>query len=236
MQEPRKKLNAVELTPYITGGAQEKPAGNPGEDQGYTREIIRYYTLEIVIIACLVAIIVSTTTYILTAPIQTDTDVLLYMISMLLAPSAYVLLLLHAFILYIIYRDERTSTSFTLDLTYFMYALIAGGTLYALWVLYATFSISTQLFTPGWNIAVLLLFIEVGLALSLATSATKKMLPKVFPHFVTEPKKKKKIKQILTKKRIKVRKKTLWAHPRILRYRPNISLWEDQECFVKYHM
>ena len=224
MHQPTDTLN----TPY---NIPEKTEEHTPIENEYTKELQRYYMIETFAIACLVAIAIATTSYVLTIKVMTTVDATIYMISLLISPSAYFLLVIHIYTMITNYMKEKKSTSLTLDLTYFCYILLAGGTILSLYYLYTKYNISSKLYTPGWNIAVLLLFAEVILVFYFSYVFTKKILAKKFPHFVSEPKKRKK-----KKTQLKPQKKHIPQNhfTTALKNRADISLWQDHECFIKY--
>jgi hypothetical protein len=197
----------------------------------YTKELQRYYMVETFFIACLVAIAIATTSYIFTIKVTTTVDATIYMISLLISPSAYFLLFIHIYTMITNYVKEKKSTSLTLDITYFTYIVLAGGTILSLYYLYTKYDISSKLYTPGWNTAVLLLFAEVILVFYFSYIVTKKILTKKFPHFISETKKRKKKKTLVEpqKKHIPQNHFTF-----MLSNRADISLWQDHESFIKY--
>ncbi|MCX6664627.1 MAG: hypothetical protein NT038_00980 [Euryarchaeota archaeon] len=215
-------------TPYAIPEKTEE--NNPIENE-YTKELQLYYMIETLAIACLVAIAIATTSYILTIKVMTTVDATIYMLSLLISPSAYFLLTIHIYTMITNYIREKKSTSLTLDITYFSYILLAGGTILSLYYLYTKYNIVSKLFTPGWNTAVLLLFAEVILVFYFSYIITKKILAKKFPHFVSEPKKRKKKKTQLKPQRKHIPQNHFTT---AIKHRADISLWQDHECFTKY--
>jgi len=196
------------------------------EEEKYVSEIKKYYAIEAMVIVLLTAIAISTFLYLIDAVVVTDMDRLYYMFSILICPSAFFLLFLHAWALYRSITTGKESMPFILDSIYLIFVPMAFLLMYILNYIYQVFDIKATFLTSGWIAAAVLLFVEVGIAFFLSAHIIERKLSEIFPHIFQEDKTKKKeeikIKKEKPKKQITLKKK------------PDYSIWENENFFVKY--
>jgi len=226
MQEKQPDQNKVEDKIKDLVKEIEKTKEELNEEEEYVSEIRKYYAIEVMIIVLLTAIAVSTFLYLIDAVVITDMDLLYYMFSILICPSAIFLLFLHAWALYRSITTGKESTPFILDSIYLIFVPLAFLLMYTLNYIYQIFDIRANFLTPSWTVAAVLLFLEVVIAFFLSAYIIARKLSEIFPHIFPEYKTKKKeevkVKKEKTKKRIRLRKE------------PDHSIWENEKFFVKY--
>jgi hypothetical protein len=201
--------------------------------QHYLKEIKIYHCLDVLIFAGLVAVALQTCTYLLYGPILTDFDKALYMFSLLVGPSAFFLFLLHLYDLYGFLKKGEKSIPLTLDFTYFIYFSMSFVTMIGLHLYYQQHNISPGVLTPGWTIAVFLLFGQVLLALFCATYVVTIFISRKLPHFFEHPKNKRH-KRPLPLQRHFVKQLIKPKQMYYFRKKPDVSLWQNEEYFVRY--
>jgi len=228
MQENKADPNTLENKIHDLTTEMEKTKEALEEDKEYISEIKKYYAIDIIIIVLLTAIVASTFLYIINAEVITDMDLLYYMFSMLICPSAFLLLFLHVWAVYKTITTEKESVPFVLDFMYLIYVPLAFFAMFTLNYFYRGLEIPYNFLTPGWIAAAMLLLVEVVIAFFLSARIVAKKLSEIFPHLVPSEEttktdeKQVKIKKQKLKKRIKIKKKQ------------DLSIWETQDCFVKY--
>ncbi len=204
----------------------EKTKEELEEEEEYVSEIKKYYALEAIVIVLLTAIAVATFLYLIDAVVVTDMDLLYYMFSMLICPSACFLLFLHAWALYRSITTGKESMPFILDSIYLIFVPLAFLLMYILNYVYQIFDIKASFLTTGWIVAAILLFAEVAIAFFLSAHIITRKLSEIFPHIFpgdkTKKKEETKVKEEKPKKRISLRSKK------------DYSIWEDEKSFVKY--
>jgi len=151
------------------------------------------------------------------------------MFSLLIGPSAFFLLLLHLYELYGVVKRGEKSIPLTLDLMYFIYLVIALTTMIGLNSYYQQYNISQKFLTSGWSFAIVLLCIEVLIALLLAKYVVTVFITKKLPHFFEHPTKERQIKP-LPVQRYMIKSKQIYY----FRKKPNVTLWQNEESFVRY--
>lgn len=199
----------------------------------YLREIKIYHCFDVLILMGLVAVVLQTCTYLLYGPILTDLDKTFYMFSLLVAPSAFFLFLLHLYELYGFLKKGEKSIPFSLDLTFFMYLVLSFVTMIGLSLHYQQHNISQGFLAPGWNIAVALLFGLVFFSLICAKYLVTLFVSKKLPHFfVHHPKERQKRPLLLQRYILKSSLKPKQIY--YFRKKPDVSLWQNEEYFVRY--
>ncbi len=193
----------------------------------YIKEIQIHYCIDALILAGLVAVVFQTFSYAMHGTILSDLDAILYMFSLLVGPSALFLLLLHFYQIYGIVRRGEKSIPLTLDLMYFIYLAVAFATMIGLHTYYQRHDISTKFLTQGWSIAVLVLSAEVLVALLLAKYMVTMLVSPHLPHFFDHQPRKRKIK-VFVERSLKPK------HVYYFRKKPDVSSWENEECFIRY--
>ncbi|MDH7516780.1 MAG: hypothetical protein QHH19_00255 [Candidatus Thermoplasmatota archaeon] len=224
MQEKQPEQNTVDNK--IQGLIKEKEKTKEKLTEEDVSEIKKYYSLEAMIIVLLTTIAVSTFLYLIDAVVLTDMDLLYYMFSMLICPSAFFLLFLHAWALFRSITTGKESKPFILDSIYLIFVPLAFLLMYTLNYVYQIFDVKANFLTPGWVVAAILLFVEVIIAFFLSAHIIARKLSEIFPLIFPEDKTKKKTE-------IKIRKEK--PKKRIsLRSKPDYSIWENEKFFVKY--
>ena len=197
------------------------------ETQLYIRELHLQYGLNALFVAGLVAVVFQTFSYLFFGVPATDLGIMLYKFSLLIGPSACFLLLLHLYELYGMIRQGEKSIPLTLDLMYFLYIGIAFVTMVGAQWYYQRHLISSTFLTTGWYVVVTLLCLEVLVALLLAKYLITKGIAQRLPHFFEQPGSE--------------HHNTTHLHPHLttprqmyyFRKKPNMTLWEHDDCFVQ---
>jgi hypothetical protein len=195
----------------------------------YIKEIQIQHSIDALILAGLVAVVFQTFSYLIYGTILTDLDTILYMFSLLIGPSAFFLLLLHLYELYGVVKRGEKSIPLTLDLMYFIYLIIAFATMIGLNSYYQQHGITPKFLTSGWNLAVALLCVEVLIALLIAKYIVTIFITKKLPHFFEHPPKERRTKQ-LPVQRLVIKPKQIYY----FREKPDVTLWQNEESFVRY--
>jgi len=206
MQEKQPDQNTVDNKIQGLIKEIEKTKEELNEEEQYVSEIRKYYAVEAMIIVLLTAIGISTFLYLIDANVVTDMDLLYYMFSMLICPSAFFLLFLHAWALYRSITTGKESMPFILDSVYLIFVPLSFLLMYALNYIYQSFGIRANFLAPGWVAAAILLFLEVVVSFFLSARIIARKLSEIFPRIFPESKTKKKeeikVKKDKTKKRI----------------------------------
>jgi hypothetical protein len=210
-------------------GDFEKTAQQLQDTQEYIKEIQIQHCIDALILAGLFVVVFQTLSYLLYGSILSDLDVTLYMFSLLIGPSAFFLLLLHLYELYGIVKRGEKSIPLTLDLMYFIYLAIALVTMIELNSYYQQHNISQKFLSAGWGVGAGLLCIEVLLALLCAKYIVTIFVTKKLPHFFEHPQKVRRIKPLPIQRHI-IKPKQIYY----FRKKPDNSLWEKEEYFIKY--
>lgn len=201
--------------------------------QQYLKEITLQHCFVALILAGLVAVFLLTFSYLLNGPIQTELQKTLYMYCLLIGPSAFFLFLLHLYELYGFVKRGEKSIPLTLDLTYFLFIGFSFVTLVGLRLYYDQHQISQKFLTPGWMIGVVLICGEVLLALLCAKYLVSLFISRKIPHFFEQ-------QQKTPRKKPHVHQRSVFKpvfRPNQVYYfkkKPDISLWENEEFFIKY--
>jgi hypothetical protein len=186
------------------------------------------YVLGAVVLACLVAVAVLTFSYLAHGSVASQFDALMFMFSLLVGPSALFLLFLHFFELYGIVKHGEKAIPFTLDLTYFVYVVLAFSTMLLMYSYYHQRGISWGFLTAGWGLAAVVLFLGVFVALLLAKLLVTVCIAPFLPHFFGRRQRQHRIHYIQERKHMKPQRMYYF------RKKPDISGWKDQDCFVQY--
>ena len=206
-----------------------KTSGQLQDTQQYVKEIQIQHSIDALILAGLVAVVFQTFSYLLYGTILTDLDAILYMFSLLIGPSAFFLLLLHLYELYGVVKRGEKSIPLTLDLMYFIYLVIALTTMIGLNSYYQRHDISQKFLTGGWSLAIALLWIEVLIALLLAKYIVTVFITKKLPHFFEHPPKERRIKPLPVQRHV-IKPKQVYY----FREKPDVTLWQNEESFIRY--
>jgi len=94
---------------------------------------------------------------------------------------------------------------------------------------YQRHDISQKFLTGGWSLAVTLLCIEVLFALLLAKYIVTVFITKKLPHFFEHPPKERRIKSLPVQRHV-IKPKQIYY----LREKPDATLWQNEESFVRY--
>jgi hypothetical protein len=198
------------------------------ETQHFIHELHLSYGFGALILAGLVAVVLQAFSYLLYGSVVTQLNVLLFMFSLLVGPAALFLLFLHVYELYGIVKNGEKSVPLTLDLTYFLYVAVAFATMMGLNTYYQNHNISWQFLTAGWSLAVALLSLGVLIALLLAKFMVTFFIAPWLPHFFGLVAEHHKIHQHYEKKHVRP------TGMYFFRKKPDVSRWQDQDCFVKF--
>ena len=214
-----------------SSGALEKTTEQLEDAQQYIKEIQIQYSISALVLAGLVAVVLPTFTFMLTKTIFSDLDSILYKFCLLIGPSALFLLILHFYELYGIVKRGEKSVPLTLDLMYLLYVGGAFVTMIGLSSYYQRHGISQTFLTTGWSISVTILCAEVVIALVLAKYLVTMLISPRLPHFFDQHQKKEQpVKPLPLQQRV-VRPRQVYY----FRKKPDVGLWENQDCFVHYH-
>ena len=211
----------------------EKITNQLQDTQQFLKEIKIQHGIDALILAGLVSVVFQTFSYLLYGPIQTSLDVVLYMFSLLIGPSAFFLLLLHFYELYGFVKRGEKSIPLTLDLTYFVYIAIALVTMIGLNSYYQQHNISSKFLTIGWNVGVILLCAEVLLGLLCAKYVVTIFISKRLPHFFDRALQRRQRKAFSLHQNIF---KPIFKPKQMYYFRkkPDFSLWQNEDYFVRY--
>lgn len=210
-------------------GTLEKTTEQLKDMQHYIKEIQIEHCIDALILAGLFVVVFQTFSFLLYGTILTDLDATLYMFSLLIGPAGFFLLLLHLYELYGIMKRGEKSIPLTLDLMYFLYLAIAFFTMIELNFYYQQYNISQKILTTGWTIAVGLLCVEVLLVLLFAKYIVTIFFTKKLPHFFYHPQTVRR-EQPLPLQRHVFKPKQIYY----FRKKPDVSLWQNEEFFVRY--
>jgi hypothetical protein len=200
------------------------------EAQHYIRELHLQNCLNVLVVAGLVAVVIQTFSYLFFSTPVTDLGIMLYRFSLLIGPSACFLLLLHLYELYGVIRQGEKSIPLTLDLMYFMYVGIAFITMVGVQWYYQRHSISSTFLSIGWFVVVTSLCLEVLIALLLAKYLITRSIAKHLPHFFEQHNSEKhKTIHLYPLHRNLVTPRQVYY----FRKKPNVTLWEHDDCFVQ---
>jgi hypothetical protein len=200
------------------------------DTQHYCKEIKILHGIDALILASLVVIVFQTFSYLVYGMIRTDLDATLYMFSLLIGPAAFFLLLLHLYELYGFAKRGEKSLPLTLDLMYLLYITIACVTMVELHFYYLQHHISQNVLTIGWGVAVALLCAEVPLALFGAKFIVTMFVSRKLPHFFEHQRKSsQRLPRLIQQRHFKPKQVYYF------RKKPDISLWQNEEFFIRYH-
>lgn len=201
--------------------------------QQYIREVKIYHCFDALILTWLVAVFLQTFTYLSSGPIQTDFQKTLYMFCLLIGPSVFLLTVLHLYDLYGFTKRGEKSIPLTLDITYFLFIGFACITMFGLTWYYQQHQISSSFLSAGWIFGVSLICGEVFLSLMCARFLIRRFVSKQLPHFFTHS-------QTHYRKKQRVHKQYNYKsnlRPNQVYYfrkKPDVSLWENEDYFIKY--
>jgi len=204
----------------------KKPDENHDTDQ-YIKEIQIHSCIDALIFAGLVAVVLLTFSFVTYGTVLSDLDAILYMFSLLVGPSALFLLFLHFYQIYGIVKRGEKSIPLTLDFMYFIYLAVAFITMIGLHMYYLRHNISVKFLTQGWSIAVALLCVEVLVALLLAKYIVTMVVSPYLPHFFDHQERERRFKVFIERS---------FTPQRVYYFRkkPDVSVWENNPCFVHY--
>lgn len=203
------------------------------ETRCYIKELKIHHCIDTGILAGLVAVVLLTFFYLLFASLQTDLDRTLYMFCLLIGPSGFFLFLLHSYELYGFMKQGEKSIPLTLDLMYFIYTALSFATMVGLNTLYQHYQISQAFLTAGWGAGVILLCSEVPFALLCAKYVVTIGISKRLPHFFDSSSALRR-KRPLFSSRYLVRSLPKPKQVYYFRKKPDVSLWQKEEYFVRY--
>ncbi len=201
--------------------------------QQYLKEIKLQHCFDTFIIAGLVTVVIQTFSYLLFGPIQSDLQKTLYMFCLLIGPSAFFLFLLHLYDLYGFVKKGEKSIPLSLDLTYFIFIEFAFVTMISLRFVYDQYHVSQKFLTPGWMVGVGLICGEVLFSLVCAKFLVSLFVSHKLPHYFEQKQNAPQKKQRIPQHRVF---KPIFKPNQIYYFRkkPDVSLWENEEFFIKY--
>jgi len=225
--------------PYDEKGDQSISEPSPDENEKnteYVQEVQKLSGIETFFIAGIVAICVGALYYLYPInilQITTFTQLLWVMFSLLIAPSALFLLIIHLYTLYRSMKTGKKTVLLSLDLFYFLYILIAGATILSLYSIYQRYVISIKFLSSGWFLAVVLLFFEVGIVFYLTRWLVMRTATVKFPDFIPIERKKKSVKKQMYP-RPKPAKQVYYFHEKkhSFKIKQNNTLWQDDPSYI----
>jgi hypothetical protein len=170
----------------------------------------------------------QTFSFLASGKLVTPNDVMFFMFCLLVGPAALFLFLLHCYELHSLTQLGEKSIPFTLDIMYFVYIPLAYSTMSGLNWYYQLHSISWQFLTIGWSLAVVLLLVGVFIALLIAKFVVTLFVAPILPHFFKQPEGQSTMHRLFEKHYVKP------SAVYYFRKKPNGTIWEDQDCFVRY--
>lgn len=150
----------------------------------------------------------------------------LTLVSSIVGPAAVLLLLLHLYEQRGLSRSGDHALPLTLDVTYFLYLVPAGLTLAAVAYAYRMYTIDGSFLSTGWWAVIGALSLELLLALATARRLVSRHVAPRLPQFFGE----------VTHTRYRPPRRLPHTLPRLrplAMKRPNWSLWEQDESFVR---
>jgi hypothetical protein len=207
----------------------EKTTEQLRDTQQVIKEMQILRCIDALILSGLFAVVIQTFSYLITGTIQTNLEATLYMFSLLIGPAAFFLLLLHLYELYGIMKRGEKSIPLTLDLMYFLYLAFAFVTMITLNSYYQQHNISQNILTPGWGVAVGLLCVEVPIVLLCAKYVVTMFFIKRLPHFFDHPQPERRERPLAFQRHVFKPRQVYY-----FRKKPDVSLWQNEEFFVRY--
>ena len=215
--------NLQELkTELVKAGEQLQEASH------FIHELRISYAFGALVLAGLAIAVFQTFSFLASGMLVTPNDVMFFMFCLLVGPAALFLFLLHCYELYSLTKHGEKSIPLTLDIMYFVYIPLAFATMKGLNWYYQRHSISWQFLTIGWGLAVALLLVGVFIALLIAKFVVTLFVAPWLPHFFKQPEGQSTMHRLFEKHSAKP------SGVYYFRKRPNDSLWEDQDCFIRY--
>lgn len=205
------------------------PSEQLKDTQHYVKELHIQIGLVALIFAGLTALIIGTFFTLAYGPLVTELDVLLYMFCLLVGPAALLLFWLHLYELYGIMKRGEKAIPLTLDFMYFLYCGLALSTMMWLYSYYESHGISFAFLSGGWATAIVVLTGELLVALLLAKLiVTRVFAPRLTHFFVERPERTSHQMLLWHRPFLKLK------HVYYFRKKPDVSSWQDQDCFVRY--
>jgi hypothetical protein len=198
------------------------------ETSHFIHELRISYAFDALVLAGLAIAVFQTFSFLATGILVTSNDVMFFMFCLLVGPAALFLFLLHCYELYSLTKHGEKSIPLTLDIMYFMYIPLAFATMSGLNWYYQRHSISWQFLTIGWSLAVVLLLVGVFIALLIAKFVVTLFVAPILPHFFKQPEGQSTMHRLFEKHYVKP------SAVYYFRKKPNGTIWEDQDCFVRY--
>ena len=209
--------------------AQNLPSDDLEQEKVYSHQIRQYSVLEAAILALLSVIVAITCWYLLTTPVVSHEEFLLFITTMLIFPSGVFLLFLHFYDLYAIFTKNKKLIPLVLDVFYLLCVPLMMVTVFSLDTFYTKYQLTSQFLSQGFFIAIGLLLMELGIMYLLARTFVNYLIaPRFSLLFPFRPR--------LFKRTIVV--PTVYSkaigHIFYLRKKPDQTHWEQEDCFVKY--
>lgn len=198
------------------------------QEREYCWQIRRYSALESIILVGVAIIATITLYYIFTVSITTRTGLLLYLISMAVAPSGLFLLFMHCYDLYVVYTKGKKLLPLLLDICYLLCVPLFTVTIFSLDNFFIRNQIPTSFLSVGWTTAVAVLFVElIGAYLASSVAMKKIIAPRFLLLFPIQE------SPFTTPYHVPLLIKKPMKHLFYFHKKPDTSLWELETSFVK---
>jgi hypothetical protein len=203
------------------------------ETQQCLKEIKLYHCIDALLLASLTTVVFQTFSFLLFGPLLTEFDKTIYMFCLLIGPSALFLLILHGYDLYGFVKRGEKAVPLTLDFMYFFFLGFSFVTMIGLISYYQYHQIPQGFLSFGWTVGVVLLCSEVFVALLCAQYFVRVVFSRRLPHFFERHQKTRMNRSWYREKNFA----TLQSKPNHVYYfkkRPDVSVWQDTEFFIRY--
>jgi hypothetical protein len=201
--------------------------------QQYLKEIKTYHCIDALLLAGLTTVMIQTFSFLLFGSLRTVFYKTLYMFCLLIGPSALFLLFLHGYDLYGFVKRGEKAVPLTLDFMYFLFLGFAFTTMIGLNSYYQHYQIPQGFLSPGWSVGLFLLCCEVLLALLCAQYIVRRIVSKRLPHFF-DHRQKTRINQTWHHKKNIPKLQSKPSHVYYFKKKPDVTLWQDTEFFIRY--
>jgi len=152
------------------------------KEHKYNRELQKYHAFEAATIAFLVAIAVSSFTYILSPKSFVNIwDFIFFIIMMMASICSLLLILFHAYSIYGILESKKKIIPYAIDYILLFYIIIGIPMLILLVYIYDYFNISSEQYSPGW-IFVIIVLIAISIIAIISSKYIEKKIKEKFPN------------------------------------------------------
>jgi len=203
------------------------------DEQQHFKDFRLLSGLNALVLIGLVAAVVTTFSFLLFGETMTDLEITLYKFSLLIGPSALFLLMLHLFELYGMTKQGKKSIPLTLDFMYFLYIGLAFPTMMGIHWYFQRHQIPLTFLTTGWSVLISTLCLEVPLALFLAKFCISMVVAPRLPSFFLQSRKaQRQTLRLPLLQQLPTRPKKQVFY---FRKKANVTLWEHEDCFVRFN-